>query len=102
MDLNNKKLKVVACSDIHSAWNEIAMPDADLLIIAGDELGYGDKKDFLEFNRWLGLIKCKYKHGILWTPGNHSTYVYENRDEAYELISNARLCIDEKVVIEDK
>lgn len=96
-------LKVAALSDIHGYYEEIEdMPHADLLILAGDLLKVGTYANLFKLNSWIGMIKQKYKYGVLAIGGNHDTIMEENPSLVREILSNMMYCIDEEVVIAGK
>lgn len=78
------------------------LPEADLLIHCGDATFIGDHIQVIEFNNWLGEIKHKFKHGILFVPGNHDIGFMRNQLLYREILSNAVTLIDESITIEGK
>lgn len=59
-------MRIVAVSDLHG--NKPAIPDGDILIIAGDSLYYGTQRELDDFDWWLK--KLPHKHKIV-IAGNH-------------------------------
>jgi Icc-related predicted phosphoesterase len=91
---------------MHLAIKE--MPDADVLVHAGDFTGRGDPQRVIEFNEWLGKIKPKYKN-IIVIPGNHElTFESDIKASHYDmepeqvkaLITNATLLLDQSIKID--
>ena len=88
-------MKVVALSDTHGKHRDVDVPDADLLIFAGDMSFSGDKDDIVSFNQWLGALPHRHK---LVTAGNHDWCLLNERN--HYLITNAQLLLHEAVEIE--
>lgn len=95
-------LKIVCISDTHCRLKDIQLPEGGLLIHAGDATFRGTIPEIIEFNEQLGLIKDKYKHGIIFVPGNHDWLFETNKSLAKEIMTNATVLIDESVSIEGK
>lgn len=92
---------VCAISDTHNSF-DFDVPDADLLVHCGDISMSGTVQEFIDFNKWVGLVKKKFKYGIYLCPGNHDKLAQQNLHMAKSLVFNARICVDELVQIEDK
>ena len=93
-------MKLVIISDTHCKLSKIDLPDGDILLHCGDATFTGSVKEIEEFNHDLQFVKHRYKHGVLFCPGNHD-WLFETRPErAKELLSNAKVLIDEEVVID--
>merc|ERR1711934_1049790 len=45
---------IACCSDTHGAHRDVRVPDADVLIHAGDFTRFGKIEDAQDFNIWLG------------------------------------------------
>ena len=88
-------MRVVAFSDTHGRHQEVAVPDGDLLIFAGDITFSGDKSEIADFNRWLGGLPHRHK---LVTAGNHDWCLLKERN--HYLITNAQLVLHATVEIE--
>jgi Icc-related predicted phosphoesterase len=95
-------MKLILISDTHGQLDKIKLPDADVLLHAGDATGQGNIQQLSRFNEHLGKIKHKYKHGIFFTPGNHDGLFEENPALAKSIVTNATVLIDEWVIIEGK
>lgn len=61
-------MKIVAISDLHSKWNEIKVPECDILINAGDITYAGEVELYKGFNSWMKKQPAKHKISI---AGNH-------------------------------
>ncbi len=91
-------MKCVAISDTHGMYEQVAVPDGDVLIHAGDILAKGTLFELDEFNDWLGSLPHKYK---IVVAGNHD-WCFENSERASRgLLSNAIYLRDESVIIND-
>jgi Icc-related predicted phosphoesterase len=66
-------------SDTHNQHNKINLPEADLLIVAGDITGRGYQHEVIGFDKWLGENKHKYKEIVL-IAGNHD-FIFDKKDE---------------------
>lgn len=93
-------MRLVLISDTHCQLDKVNVPDGDLLIHSGDATYIGDTHQIFQFNEHLGKIKDKYKHGVLFIPGNHDWMFQRNETLARQLMSNAKVLIDETIVIE--
>jgi Icc-related predicted phosphoesterase len=85
-------IKIVAFSDNH--WflpiRDFELPSGDLLIVAGDGTSNGSERQFLELFETLG--KLKYED-IIYVPGNHDKWIYENQELAIETAKNYNITI---------
>lgn len=61
--------KIVCISDTHSYHREIKIPDADIIICAGDITFKGELDVIEDFADWMGNLPIKHKITIF---GNHS------------------------------
>jgi predicted phosphodiesterase len=59
-------MRIVCLSDTHN--RELAVPDGDLLIHAGDATMRGTPDEIVEFNSWFGALPHKHK---IFIAGNH-------------------------------
>lgn len=70
-------MKAVLISDIHNRQNHLSsnennnLPDADLLLIAGDLSGVGSESELSNFFKWLKKQSPRYKKGVVFIAGNH-------------------------------
>jgi Icc-related predicted phosphoesterase len=89
-------MKIAAISDTHGKHEKLEMLPADVLICAGDFTNLGRTSEIISFNHWLGKIKYLYPSGIIVIPGNHDKMFETNPGVAKELITNAKVLIDEE------
>ena len=68
-------MKVVAVSDTHMRHEEIAVPDGDLLIHAGDFCSFGTVDELEAFSSWFGALSHQHKVVI---AGNHERCIQDN------------------------
>jgi predicted phosphodiesterase len=61
-------MKIVCISDTHNFHNEIALPEGDLLIHAGDATIQGTVGEAQDFAVWWDGLKFKHK---IFVAGNH-------------------------------
>ncbi len=61
-------MKIVVIADMHGDTDNLSMPEADMLIVAGDFSANGTLYDIFKFNTWLGSLNYKWKIVI---AGNH-------------------------------
>lgn len=93
-------MKVVATSDLHLRY-DFDVPECDVFIVAGDILGNGSLTQLMDFNIWLGRQKSNFKHCLV-TPGNHDKCFQTSLYTCKEILTNARIVIDEEVEIGGK
>lgn len=91
-------MKVVLISDTHNQTPKL--PDGDLLIHAGDGTSQGSFTEICRLNAWFEEIKHKYKHGILYIPGNHDWMFERDLPRALTLMTGAKVLLNEDITIE--
>ena len=95
-------MKIAAFSDNHG-WLPDNMPEADVLVIAGDILPLDIQRDIDKSIQWLKNIfvnwinKWNYKHTI-FVPGNHD-FCFEYEDPFKEVV-NITTLINDSIVID--
>lgn len=60
--------RIVCLSDTHNFHDQIAVPDGDILIHAGDATGRGTIDEIVNFNRWFAALPHRHK---IFVAGNH-------------------------------
>jgi Icc-related predicted phosphoesterase len=82
---------------------KLELPEADLLIHAGDFTFLGELKAVEDFNDWLGEIASKYKYGAVVIAGNHElTFDPEHKkyiSDTKHLLTNCRYLEHEVIEI---
>lgn len=95
-----KKVSLCAISDTHGHIPK-NLPNADILVIAGDFTAMDTEKQNADFLDWVE--SQPHKHRII-VPGNHDSYIEKHLNEAYEHIVqqglNIQLLVDEAVTVE--
>lgn len=77
---------------------EIELPEADVLVHAGDFTYFGrSMADVEDFNRWLGSLSIPQRVVI---AGNHETMFQQAPDRARAALSNATYLEDSEAVID--
>lgn len=96
-------MKVCLISDTHEKHAQVELPEADLLIHAGDFTQRGDMTAIIDFNNWLGENKHKYKYGIVVICGNHERKVDPDNNEYLpgldRLLTHATLLNEQMVTV---
>lgn len=90
-------MKCVVISDTHGMYRELAIPEAEVFIHAGDILGRGKLSELTEFNTWVGTLPHRHKIII---AGNHDWCFERSERESREILTNAVYLKDELVEIE--
>ena len=73
-------MTITCLSDTHSLHHRIpSIPDADILIHAGDISKYGDESQVVDFLHWFSALPHKHK---IFIAGNHD-FFFENKREDY-------------------
>jgi len=95
--MTKKPLSGITISDTHGMHRRIEVPNADILIIAGDITGHGRLRELEDLNDWLGELPHKHKIII---AGNHD-WCFETQNEAARAaITNAIYLEYESITIE--
>ncbi len=92
-------MKAVCISDTHTYHNDVKLPDADILIHAGDFTMVGSINEVLDFNEWLGKQEQTYKIII---AGNHDRCLGESETLGFKIISNGTYLLNSGIEIEGK
>ena len=67
--------RFVFLSDTHNCNEQIAVPDGDVLVHAGDATNRGQIDEIIAFNHWFSNLPHKIK---IFVAGNHD-WLFENR-----------------------
>lgn len=96
-------MRIVAFSDTHNRHNEIAYPDGDVLIFAGDATSIGSIIDTTQFIEFMGKLPHEHKIAIF---GNHDFSLAEphTKDIFIKMLKSYGIIYleDESVTIEGK
>lgn len=79
-------MKLVLISDTHGKHRRVNIPDADILVHAGDFTMVGELDVVADFNRWLGELP--YKHKIV-IAGNHDLSFERAPELVVPMLTNA-------------
>ncbi|MCI5221585.1 MAG: metallophosphoesterase [Candidatus Electrothrix sp. AR4] len=91
-------MKIALFSDTHTSHGKINIPDADILIFAGDMTHCRTDRDVGKFNNFLGSLPHKHK---IVVAGNHDhRLACCDLEKAKSLLSEAIYLQDEFVVID--
>jgi len=89
---------IALISDTHGFHWDLDIPACDILLHAGDYGSYGDMKETVDFNQWLGTLD-QVKHKII-VAGNHDLFAAKNYNMTKTLFSNADYIQDEMITVE--
>lgn len=92
--------KIVCLSDTHNCNEQIAVPDGNILIHAGDATIRGTQFEVEEFLQWFSSLPHKYK---IFVAGNHD-WLYETNNRFARLLTakfNIKYLQDSFVEIND-
>mmetsp|Transcript_49159 Transcript_49159/g.100350 ORF Transcript_49159/g.100350 Transcript_49159/m.100350 type:complete len:247 (+) Transcript_49159:149-889(+) len=93
-------VRVVMISDTHGRHRDLTnLPEADILIHAGDWTHFGKEENARDFNEWLGALS-QYQHKIV-VNGNHE-HNAEWKGKVQQILSNAIFLRDEETTIRVK
>ena len=67
-DQPNQLVTLACISDTHGRHRDVFVPEADILVHAGDFTHFGKISDAKDFNKWLGDLPHKHK---IVVNGNH-------------------------------
>lgn len=90
-------MKIALFSDTHASHGQISIPDADILIFAGDMTYCRTSLDVSDFNDFLKHLPHKHK---IVVGGNHDHILARHPEKAAKLLSEAIYLLDASVVIE--
>jgi 3',5'-cyclic AMP phosphodiesterase CpdA len=76
-------MKIVALSDTHGRHSNVVVPDGDVLVVAGDILRCGSRKEIPAYREWLASLPHEWK---LIIAGNHDWAFQNTPSEAWRLL----------------
>lgn len=89
-------MRIVCISDTHAKHRQLAIPDGDVLVHAGDLTRRGEHSDVRDVDDWLGTLPHRHKVVI---AGNHD-FCFERTPSSRGWIRHATYLQDEAVEIE--
>ena len=89
-------MRIVCVSDTHGWHRDLAVPDGDLLVHAGDVTRKGELDTVADFDRWLGSLPHRHKVVIC---GNHDFCFQEQPHAARALLTTAVYLEDNSVTL---
>ena len=92
-DLNMPR--IVCLSDTHNCNEQIAVPDGDILIHAGDATNRGSIPEITAFNEWFANLPHRYK---IFVAGNHDWLFETNNSYARSLLSSKIIYLQDSFV----
>lgn len=90
-------MKIVCLSDTHGLHDQVAVPDGDLLLHAGDFTMRGRPEEITPFDAWLGTLP--HRHRVV-VAGNHDFLFEKSPAEARRLLVNATYLEDSAATID--
>lgn len=92
-------MKIIAISDTHDNHRQIKIPEADMLIVAGDFTCHREPiiARYSDFHNWITEQPVKYK---IVVAGNHDTLFEKQNDLARQMFHNVTYLEDSGVEIE--
>lgn len=89
-------MRLVCLADTHNLHHDIAIPEGDILIHAGDCTDGGTRNETSDFLEWLA--EQPHKHKIL-VPGNHD-FFFQKPENIKNVPEQIHLLIDKGIEIE--
>ncbi len=78
--------RIVAISDVHCKWNQLKIPECDILISAGDYSFHGEPSIVKSFHGWLDEQPA---NDIISVQGNHELGIEANFNHSKEIALKA-------------
>ena len=89
-------MRLVCISDTHGRHADLAVPDGDVLIHAGDLTAHGELDELIDSNTWLGTLPHPHK---LIIAGNHDAICAELPEILPQVLTNATYLCDSGATI---
>lgn len=88
----------MAVSDLHGLYESVTIPKCDVLVVAGDILGFNStEKDYVAFNNWLKKQPVEHR---LVIAGNHDSLLQKSGlNRCRELLDSATYLQDSGIQI---
>jgi Icc-related predicted phosphoesterase len=97
-------LRIACISDTHRQHTDYTdeLKAGGFLLVHTGDADCSDERTWQTFIAWAKKVSKHFKHGMVFVPGNHDTYVQENLDECREELVGTRihLLINESVEFE--
>jgi predicted phosphodiesterase len=77
-------MRIVCLSDTHNRTDDLAVPDGDVLLHAGDLTSHGKPEEFARVARWL--LQLPHAHKVV-VAGNHDFLLQDRPQEARALLA---------------
>jgi Icc-related predicted phosphoesterase len=90
-------MRIVGLSDTHDKYEQVIVPEGDILVCAGNITREGELDELIGFNQWLG--KLSHQHKIV-IAGNHDHCFQRHEAEARKILTKAIYLIDDAMVID--
>lgn len=87
--------RLVCLSDTHNRHENIAVPDGDILIHAGDATNRGTMEEIIFFNEWFTNLPHKHK---IFIAGNHDWLFEKNNLQARKLLDDPIIYLQDSSV----
>lgn len=78
-------MKIVALSDTHGKHDRVIVPDGDVLVVAGDFMHRGSRKEIPAFRNWLFGLPHPF---VIVVAGNHDWAFFKTPGEARRLLTD--------------
>lgn len=89
-------ISIVAISDTHARHRAVEVPEADVLLHAGDITEHGEVAQVTLFNDWIGTLPHLHKVVI---AGNHDFCFERQPERSRSLLTNCTYLQDEEVTV---
>lgn len=83
-------VRVVCMSDTHNSHHDMVVPEADILIHAGDATINGERGEIVDFLNWFAALPAKQR---IFVPGNHDEEFFWNEKDARLLVPKGVDCL---------
>jgi len=88
-------MKVVAISDTHGQHGRVFLPEAEMIIHAGDFTRMGEENEVIEFLSWFNQLNYKHK---IFIAGNHDHLFERKPEKIKELIPYGVIYLENSMV----
>jgi len=91
-------MRIIALSDTHG-FQSVAVPDGDVLVMAGDSTSHGTTMQMIAFINWFEQFPHKHK---IYVAGNHDAAVFKRPEFIVPLMESGGITylIDQEIVID--